>query len=104
MYLAQLARELADFLKDLLPRHNGLMTLVDVYCFFNRARGAAGTHWHTQMGLRQTRMHTRTHARNVHVRMQAHTHVPPLSSCTHPRTCRIAVCLCVLMVCGPGQP
>lgn len=34
-----LAVELARFLEQLLPRHNGIMTLFDVYCFFNRARG-----------------------------------------------------------------
>ena len=41
-YSTELAKELAAFLRDLLPRHNGIMTLFDVYCFFNRARGGGG--------------------------------------------------------------
>ena len=40
-YHRQLARQLADFLKhkDKLSQAGGMMTLTDVYCLFNRARG-----------------------------------------------------------------
>ncbi len=31
--------QLADFLALHLDKHNGAMTLPDVYCLFNRARG-----------------------------------------------------------------
>jgi ESCRT-II complex subunit VPS36 len=34
-----LARQLADFLLPQLPKMGGVMTLTDVYCLFNRARG-----------------------------------------------------------------
>eukprot|EP01082_Thalassiosira_pseudonana_P008080 g6718.t1 g6718 contig23:1084729-1086186(+) len=41
MYHKQLARQLADFLHqtDKLSKAGGMMTLTDVYCLFNRARG-----------------------------------------------------------------
>jgi len=41
MYHTQLARQLADFLlaSNRLEKHGGMMTLTDVYCLFNRARG-----------------------------------------------------------------
>lgn len=40
-YHQQLARQLADFLldRDRLMKAGGVMTLPDVYCLFNRARG-----------------------------------------------------------------
>lgn len=41
LYHDQLCRQLADFLEGLLPRRGGIMTLTDVYCLYNRARGAA---------------------------------------------------------------
>jgi ESCRT-II complex subunit VPS36 len=39
-YHQELARELATFLKLPMAQHNGMMTLSDIYCIFNRARGA----------------------------------------------------------------
>mmetsp|Transcript_5144 Transcript_5144/g.7529 ORF Transcript_5144/g.7529 Transcript_5144/m.7529 type:complete len:425 (+) Transcript_5144:203-1477(+) len=38
-YYTTLARQLADFLRHKLKQAGGLLTLTDVYCFFNRARG-----------------------------------------------------------------
>eukprot|EP01138_Halocafeteria_seosinensis_P011459 gb/GECG01011705.1/.p1 GENE.gb/GECG01011705.1/~~gb/GECG01011705.1/.p1 ORF type:complete len:391 (+),score=51.21 gb/GECG01011705.1/:1-1173(+) len=38
-YYNQLARQLADFTKRFLERSGGMMTLTDVYCLYNRARG-----------------------------------------------------------------
>lgn len=38
-YFQQLARQLAEYLSDQMPRHGGIMTLSDIYCMFNRARG-----------------------------------------------------------------
>jgi len=38
-YHEQLARQLAQFLKKPLERRGGMMSLVDVYCLYNRARG-----------------------------------------------------------------
>lgn len=38
-YYQQLARQLAEFLGDYMPRNGGIMTLSDIYCMFNRARG-----------------------------------------------------------------
>lgn len=38
-YHQELAKELATFLKDLLEKEGGVMTVTDVYCRFNRARG-----------------------------------------------------------------
>lgn len=40
-YHKQIARQLADFLRlnDKLTKAGGMMTLTDVYCLFNRARG-----------------------------------------------------------------
>lgn len=35
-----LARELATFLPPLLQRHGGMITLPEVFCIYNRARGA----------------------------------------------------------------
>ena len=41
MYHKQLARQIVDFLRhnDKLTKAGGMMTLTDVYCLFNRARG-----------------------------------------------------------------
>ncbi|KAK9816797.1 hypothetical protein WJX72_005199 [[Myrmecia] bisecta] len=39
-YHQQLARQVADFLQRRLDRVGGMMPLPDVYCLFNRARGA----------------------------------------------------------------
>jgi ESCRT-II complex subunit VPS36 len=41
LYYSTLARQLADFLryKDRLQRAGGMLSLTDIYCFFNRARG-----------------------------------------------------------------
>ncbi|GAQ79510.1 EAP30/Vps36 family protein [Klebsormidium nitens] len=39
LYHQQLSRQLSDFVGPLLVKSNGMMALVDVYCFFNRARG-----------------------------------------------------------------
>lgn len=38
-YHTQLSRQLADFLQQPLAKHGGMLTLPDVYCLFNRARG-----------------------------------------------------------------
>eukprot|EP00301_Raphidiophrys_heterophryoidea_P027844 c9849_g1_i2.p1 GENE.c9849_g1_i2~~c9849_g1_i2.p1 ORF type:complete len:210 (+),score=46.77 c9849_g1_i2:303-932(+) len=38
-YDTELCRQLASFLKNILPQQRGIMLLTDVYCFFNRARG-----------------------------------------------------------------
>ncbi|KAG6610146.1 putative vacuolar protein-sorting-associated protein [Phytophthora cinnamomi] len=38
-YYEQLARQLAEYLGDHMPRNGGIMTLSDIYCMFNRARG-----------------------------------------------------------------
>ncbi|KAL4125041.1 hypothetical protein PRIC2_008631 [Phytophthora ramorum] len=38
-YYEQLARQLAEYLTDHMPRNGGIMTLSDIYCMFNRARG-----------------------------------------------------------------
>lgn len=40
-YHQELAKELFTFLKDILEREGGVMTVTDVYCRFNRARGMA---------------------------------------------------------------
>mmetsp|Transcript_28999 Transcript_28999/g.72864 ORF Transcript_28999/g.72864 Transcript_28999/m.72864 type:complete len:420 (-) Transcript_28999:132-1391(-) len=39
-YQTQLARQLAEFLPKPLEYHGGVMTLVDVYCLYNRARSS----------------------------------------------------------------
>lgn len=39
-YHTQLARELGDFVRPKLTRTNPVMTLTDVYCLYNRARGS----------------------------------------------------------------
>ncbi|RUP43966.1 integrated structural and functional model of the Escrt-Ii complex, partial [Jimgerdemannia flammicorona] len=41
IYHTELARELAEFLHNILDREGGMMSLSDVYCIFNRARGVA---------------------------------------------------------------
>lgn len=38
-YLAQLARELCDFIKEPLENNGGLLPILDAYCMYNRARG-----------------------------------------------------------------
>lgn len=38
-YFNQLARQLAEFLSECMPKNGGIMTLSDIYCMFNRARG-----------------------------------------------------------------
>ena len=35
----ELARQLADFLRTPVDRAGGMLSLIDVYCMFNRARG-----------------------------------------------------------------
>eukprot|EP00252_Welwitschia_mirabilis_P024209 TRINITY_DN7092_c0_g1_i1.p1 TRINITY_DN7092_c0_g1~~TRINITY_DN7092_c0_g1_i1.p1 ORF type:complete len:437 (+),score=83.60 TRINITY_DN7092_c0_g1_i1:177-1487(+) len=39
LYHQQLSRQLADFVKIPLERSGGIMSVVDIYCMFNRARG-----------------------------------------------------------------
>lgn len=39
LYYSELARQLSDFLDKLLPLSSGILSLADVYCLFNRARG-----------------------------------------------------------------
>uniref|UniRef100_A0A5B7CAP6 Vacuolar protein-sorting-associated protein 36 n=1 Tax=Davidia involucrata TaxID=16924 RepID=A0A5B7CAP6_DAVIN len=39
LYHQQLSRQLADFVKIPLEKAGGMISLVDIYCFFNRARG-----------------------------------------------------------------
>ncbi|CAI2163835.1 10832_t:CDS:10 [Funneliformis geosporum] len=41
IYHKELARELAEFLENTLDKDNGMMSLTDIYCIFNRARGVA---------------------------------------------------------------
>lgn len=41
LYLDQICRQLADFLEEPLRHRGGIMTLPDIYCLYNRARGAA---------------------------------------------------------------
>jgi len=38
-YYEQLARQLAEYLGGHMPGNGGIMTLSDIYCMFNRARG-----------------------------------------------------------------
>ncbi|KAG2772586.1 hypothetical protein JG687_00003510 [Phytophthora cactorum] len=38
-YYEQLARQLAEYLSGHMPKNGGIMTLSDIYCMFNRARG-----------------------------------------------------------------
>ena len=38
-YHKEMARQLLDFLQEPLKLQHGIMTLVDVYCIYNRARG-----------------------------------------------------------------
>ena len=38
-YHQDLARQLADFLGEPLQKSHGVMTLTDVYCLYNAARG-----------------------------------------------------------------
>ena len=38
-YYEQLARQLAEYLGEHMPQNGGIMTLSDIYCMFNRARG-----------------------------------------------------------------
>lgn len=38
-YHYELARQLADFISDPLEQRGGMMTLTDIFCIFNRARG-----------------------------------------------------------------
>lgn len=40
LYHSELARQLADFLMVPVKDHGGMLALTDVYCLFNRARGA----------------------------------------------------------------
>ncbi|RIA97448.1 EAP30/Vps36 family-domain-containing protein [Glomus cerebriforme] len=40
-YHQELARELAEFLENVLNKEDGMMSLTDIYCIFNRARGVA---------------------------------------------------------------
>ena len=37
---AELSRQLCDFLQDPLSMNNGTLSLIDVYCLYNRARGS----------------------------------------------------------------
>ena len=41
LYHDQLCRQLADFLESRLEEQGGVMTLLDIYSLYNRARGAA---------------------------------------------------------------
>ena len=38
-YFEMLAKQICDFLKDILPKTGGLMSSTDVFCRINRARG-----------------------------------------------------------------
>ena len=40
VYYETLARQLADFIRPKLVKQGGIMTLTDVYCLYNRARGS----------------------------------------------------------------
>lgn len=39
LFHVELARQICDFVKLYLPKNNGIISLVDVYCLYNRARG-----------------------------------------------------------------
>lgn len=39
MFHKELARELVEFILPIVEREGGTMSLMDVYCVFNRARG-----------------------------------------------------------------
>eukprot|EP01126_Amoeba_proteus_P017297 TRINITY_DN1826_c0_g1_i3.p1 TRINITY_DN1826_c0_g1~~TRINITY_DN1826_c0_g1_i3.p1 ORF type:complete len:356 (-),score=60.36 TRINITY_DN1826_c0_g1_i3:190-1257(-) len=39
LFHSELARQLSDFLRIPLQQNNGIMSLIDVYCLYNRARG-----------------------------------------------------------------
>ncbi|CAH1766543.1 12717_t:CDS:2 [Entrophospora sp. SA101] len=41
IYHKELACQLAEFLENILEKENGMMSLIDIYCIFNRARGVA---------------------------------------------------------------
>ncbi|RHZ83650.1 hypothetical protein Glove_89g106 [Diversispora epigaea] len=41
IYHKELARQLAEFLENLLAKENGMIALTDIYCIFNRARGVS---------------------------------------------------------------
>ncbi|KAI9142982.1 EAP30/Vps36 family-domain-containing protein [Paraphysoderma sedebokerense] len=41
VYHRELSKQLAEFLEKVLDRHGGVMSLADIYCMFNRARGTA---------------------------------------------------------------
>ncbi|KAJ3125006.1 Vacuolar protein-sorting-associated protein 36 [Nowakowskiella sp. JEL0407] len=41
MYIQVLSRQLAEILDKVLPKSGGMMSLTDIYCVFNRARGVA---------------------------------------------------------------
>jgi len=41
VYHEELSKQLAEFLGKALPREGGMITLPDLYCIFNRARGSA---------------------------------------------------------------
>jgi ESCRT-II complex subunit VPS36 len=43
-YTHTLARQLSDFVRPKLPAAGGLMTLTDIYCLYNRARGKVVTY------------------------------------------------------------
>lgn len=38
-YHQELARELAEFLENVLVKDDKMMSLTDIYCIFNKARG-----------------------------------------------------------------
>ena len=39
MFHKELARELVEFILPIVEREGGTMSLMDIYCVFNRARG-----------------------------------------------------------------
>ncbi len=39
IYHQELSKELAEFLQPIMAQKGGMMTLTDIYCIFNRARG-----------------------------------------------------------------
>jgi len=41
LFYIELARQISDFLQEHLKKNGGIMTLTDVYCLYNRARGTA---------------------------------------------------------------
>ena len=45
VYFDELARQLSDFFDVLLPKHTGMMSIVDAYYYFNYSRASGQIHY-----------------------------------------------------------